>query len=49
MEEYNSRKKLRKYGKYLLQAVKIGIGSSIAIYIAQSLDLNYAVSAGSGI
>lgn len=46
MEEYNSRKKLRKYGKYLLQAVKIGIGSSIAIYIAQSLDLNYAVSAG---
>ena len=35
-----------KYRKILLLAVKIGLGSSIAIYIAQALRLEYAVSAG---
>ena len=35
-----------KYRKTLLLAVKIGLGSSIAIYIAQTLNLEYAVSAG---
>lgn len=35
-----------KYRKTLLLAVKIGVGSSIAIYIAQMLHLEYAVSAG---
>ena len=35
-----------KYRKILLLAVKIGLGSSIAIYIAQALHLEYAVSAG---
>ena len=38
---------MEKYRKTLLLAVKIGIGSSIAIYIAQALHLEYAVSAGS--
>ena len=37
---------MEKYRKILLLAVKIGLGSSIAIYIAQALDLEYAVSAG---
>ena len=37
---------MEKYRKALLLAVKIGLGSSIAIYIAQALDLEYAVSAG---
>lgn len=37
---------VKKYGKILLMAVKIGIGSSVAIFIAQSLRLEYAVSAG---
>lgn len=35
-----------KYRKALLLALKIGIGTSIAIYIAQTLHLEYAVSAG---
>ena len=35
-----------KYGKTLLLAIKIGLGSSIAIYIAQALNLDNAVSAG---
>ena len=35
-----------KHRKTLLLAVKIGLGSSIAIYIAQALHLEYAVSAG---
>ena len=35
-----------KYKKILLLAFKIGLGSSIAIYIAQALHLEYAVSAG---
>ena len=37
---------MEKYRKILLLAVKIGLGSSIAIYIAQMLQLEYAVSAG---
>ena len=37
---------MEKYKKTLLLAVKIGLGSSIAIYIAQTLNLEYAVSAG---
>lgn len=37
---------MEKYKKSLLLAAKIGIGSSIAIIIAQSLHLDYAVSAG---
>ena len=35
-----------KITKILLLSVKIGLGSSIAILIAQSLNLEYAVSAG---
>ena len=35
-----------KYRKTLLLAVKIGLGGSIAIYIAQALHLQYPVSAG---
>lgn len=37
---------MEKYRKILLLAVKIGLGSSIAVYIAQALHLDYAVSAG---
>ncbi len=37
---------MERFRKNILLALKIGIGSSIAIYIAQSLDLEYAVSAG---
>lgn len=37
---------MEKYRKILLLAFKIGIGSSIAIYIAQTMHLEYAVSAG---
>ena len=37
---------MEKFRKTLLLAVKIGLGSSIAIYIAQMLNLEYAVSAG---
>ena len=37
---------MEKLKKAALLAVKIGIGSSIAICIAQALQLNYAVSAG---
>lgn len=37
---------MEKFRKTLLLAVKIGLGSSIAIYIAQALNLEYAVSAG---
>ena len=37
---------MEKYRKTLLLAVKIGLGSSIAIYIAQALNLQNAVSAG---
>lgn len=37
---------MEKYRKILLLSVKIGLGSSIAILIAQKLNLEYAVSAG---
>ncbi|MDE6590347.1 MAG: hypothetical protein K2K53_08430 [Oscillospiraceae bacterium] len=37
---------MEKYRKTLLLALKIGAGTSIAIYIAQALELEYAVSAG---
>ena len=37
---------MEKYRKHLLLAVKIGVGSSIAIIIARALHLDYAVSAG---
>lgn len=37
---------MEKYRKVLLLSVKIGLGSSIAILIAQALHLEYAVSAG---
>ena len=37
---------MEKYRKALMLAVKIGLGSSIAIFIAQTLNLEYAVSAG---
>ena len=37
---------MEKYRKILLLSVKIGLGSSIAVYIAQTLHLDYAVSAG---
>ena len=37
---------MERFRKLLLLSIKIGIGSSIAIYIAQTLNLNYAVSAG---
>ena len=37
---------MERYRKMLLLAVKIGIGSSIAIMIAQALHLEYAASAG---
>ena len=37
---------MEKYRKTLLLAVKIGLGSSIAIYAAQMLHLDNAVSAG---
>lgn len=37
---------MERYRKILLLAIKIGLGSSIAILIAQALQLEYAVSAG---
>lgn len=37
---------MEKYRKIILLALKIGVGSSAAIYIAQSARLEYAVSAG---
>lgn len=36
----------RKLEKMLLLAIKIAVGSATAIYIAQALELDYAVSAG---
>lgn len=41
------RKKKKEWKKLLLQAMKIAVGSSAAIWLAQSLGLQYAVSAGS--
>ena len=37
---------MNKNQKIILLSLKIGIGSSLALYIAQSLGLDYAVSAG---
>lgn len=37
---------MEKFRKILLLSVKIGLGSSIAILIAQAMQLEYAVSAG---
>ena len=37
---------MERYRKTLLLAVKIGIGSSIAVFLARTLQLEYAVSAG---
>ena len=37
---------MEKFRKTLLLAVKIGLGSSIGIYISEALHLEYAVSAG---
>ena len=37
---------MEKYRKSLLLSLKIGIGASIAIYIAQSMELEYPISAG---
>lgn len=37
---------MEKYGKNLWLAVKIGLGSSVAIFIARALQLDYATSAG---
>ena len=36
----------KKYKKIALKALKIALGSSVAIYIATLLDLDYAISAG---
>lgn len=35
-----------RYRKIIILSLKIGIGSSLALYIAEALGLNYAVSAG---
>ena len=37
----------KKLGNMLLNALKIGFGSSLAIFIASMLDLEYAITAGS--
>ena len=37
---------MERYRKILLLAVKIGVGSSIAVFLARALHLEYAVSAG---
>ena len=37
---------MERYRKNLLLAVKIGVGSSIAVFLARALHLEYAVSAG---
>ena len=36
----------KKYKKIVLKGLKIALGSSVAIYIATLLDLDYAISAG---
>ena len=40
------RRIMDRYRKILLLSLKIGIGGSVAIYIAQSMDLEYPISAG---
>lgn len=37
---------MKKYIKIMLLSIKIGLGTSIAIYIAQMMNLEYAISAG---
>lgn len=37
---------LNKYSKIILLSLKVGLGSSVAIYLAQRMELDYAVSAG---
>ena len=37
---------MEKYRKILLLAVKIGVGSSVAVVVARALHLEYAISAG---
>ncbi len=37
---------MNRYRKIILLSLKIGIGSSLSLYTAQELGLNYAVSAG---
>lgn len=37
---------MKKYIKIMLLSIKIGLGTSIAIYIAQVMNLEYAISAG---
>lgn len=37
---------MKKYIKIMLLSIKIGLGTSIAIYIAQAMNLEYAISAG---
>lgn len=37
---------MNRYRKIILLSLKIGIGSSLSLYAAQKLGLNYAVSAG---
>lgn len=37
---------MNRYRKIILLSLKIGIGSSLSLYTAQKLGLNYAVSAG---
>lgn len=39
-------KRLKHYKKYFLIALKIALGSSLAIYLAQQLNLNHSASAG---
>ena len=38
---------VKRAGNILLNALKIGVGSSVAIYIANMLELEYAITAGS--
>ena len=49
LENWKGRtmEKARQVKRVLLQAIKIAVGSSIAIYIAHMLGLEYEVSAGS--
>lgn len=49
LENWKGRtmEKVRQVKRVLLQAIKIAVGSSIAIYIAHMLGLEYEVSAGS--
>lgn len=37
---------MNRYRKIILLSLKIGIGSSLSLYVAQKFGLNYAVSAG---